>query len=504
MNAPAPLALQPSAEPLGPGVAQSFWARTVDRADHVALVCGEQRVTYGELGRQVRAWCRSLREAGVGPQDRVILLLDTGLPYAAALHALWSLGAVAVPLPARTAPDRLAVIEQSVEPRVVISEDTAVPVPNRSGDEAQPPSPPGDALATLIHTSGSTGQPKAVMLSHAHMRAAWHAVLSAQALRADDVIGLALPPMFSYGLYQLTVGLGVGATVVLERQAAFPTRLMQRWQAERITVFPAVPALLAALLGLDAEATDLPSLRLVTNAAAPLPPAHLEALRRRWFGARFQPMYGLTECKRVSMLDPDEVDAHPHSVGRGLPGQRHWIVDAHGQPVPPGAVGELVVAGPHVMQGYWRQPEATARRLRTGPDGDPRTLFTGDLFRADTDGHLHFVGRVDDVFKSGGEKVAPVEIEHALCTHPDVAEAAVAGQPDERLGLAVHAWVRCRAGAQPGERDLIRHCRGLLDAHKVPKQIHFVPELPTTASGKVQRQRLHVAAVSVPRSEPTV
>jgi acyl-CoA synthetase (AMP-forming)/AMP-acid ligase II len=327
------------------------------------------------------------------------------------------------------------------------------------------------------------------MLSHDNMRAAWRSVQAYLHLREDDVIGLALPMTFSYGLYHVIMGLGLGATIVIERSVAFPVKLLQRFAAERVTVFPGVPTLFASLLGQDLAAYDLGALRIATNAAAALPIAHLQRLRQAWPQMRFFAMYGLTECKRASYLAPEDIDARPASVGRGMPFQRHWLVDEDGRDVTVGGVGQLVVAGPHVMQGYWRRPGESAEKLRPAPDGTP-ALYTGDIFRSDADGYLYFVSRSDDIIKSRGEKVSPVEVEHAICGLPGVIDAAVVGVPDELLGEAVQAYVRIATGVQLTERDVIRHCLATLESFMAPKRVVFVEELPITDSGKVQRSGL--------------
>jgi acyl-coenzyme A synthetase/AMP-(fatty) acid ligase len=194
-------------------------------------------------------------------------------------------------------------------------------------------------------------------------------------------------------------------------------------------------------------------------------------------------MYGQTECKRVCFLPPEQLDARPGSVGVAIPGTQAWV-DA-----PPGEVGELLVRGEHVMQGYWRDPEATAKKLV----GDG-VLRSGDLFRADEEGYLYVEGRRDDQIKSRGEKVMPREVEDALLSHEAVHEAAVVGVPDRLLGQAIHAHVVLAPGAEAKVPELRRHCAERLEVHKVPKQVVIRDALPRTINGKLDRKALAAEA----------
>lgn len=496
----------PPGFPPGPSLVAAFVDAARRHPAKTALVCGDERLSYAAVARRVGGAADGLREAGVAAGDRVLLFLDNGLEFAVLLHAVLALGAVAVPVSPLVKAEKLGWLLADTQARALVSQASLAPVAAaapcdatcarldaaalaaREAPLALAPVTDGD-LAALIYTSGTTGFPKGVMLGHGNMRAAWRAVQAYLQLREDDVIGLALPLAFSYGLYHVLMGLGLGATVVIERNVAFPIKLLQRWQDERVTVFPGVPTLFAALLALDLGKFDLSALRIATNAAAALPVAHLQRLRAAWPAMRFFAMYGLTECKRASFLAPEDAEAHAGSVGRGLPFQRHWLVDDAGREVAAGATGELVVAGPHVMQGYWRNPAATAEKLRPAPDGTP-ALYTGDLFRTDAEGYLYFVSRTDDIIKSRGEKVSPVEVEHAICHIPGVTDAAVVGVPDERLGQAVHAYVTLAAGVQLSERDVIRHCLAHLESHMAPQRVIFVDQLPVTDSGKVRRASL--------------
>jgi long-chain acyl-CoA synthetase len=494
--------------------------------DKVAVVVGEQRVSYAELHRSALAIAHALRSDGVAPGDRVLVMLDSGADYAAAMHAVWMAGAVVVPVSAQTKTDKLAFLLNDTRANAFLTQGLFAPqwqpavaraqhlrscrvhgalregatgadARTRPWPDPTEAAPAIDAtridqdLAALIYTSGTTGLPKGVMLTHLNMTSAWASVQAYLGLRETDVIGLALPPVYSYGLYNLLMGLGLGATVVVERHAAFPLRVAQTLERKKITVLPGVPTLFAALLGVAGlERMDLSALRIVTNAAAALPEAHVRQLRAAWPQAQLFLMYGLTECKRASYLPPETVDARPDSVGRGMPNQEHWLVDEQGLRLPHGCTGELVICGQHVMQGYWERPQETAQRLRDGPLPGQRVLHTGDLFRSDTQGFLSFVSRRDDIIKTRGEKVAPREVENAIYLLPGVTGCAVVGVADAQLGQAVKAYVTLAAGSVLSARDIIRHCLSRLESHMAPQSVDIVDELPRTESGKIRHASL--------------
>jgi acyl-CoA synthetase (AMP-forming)/AMP-acid ligase II len=288
-------------------------------------------------------------------------------------------------------------------------------------------------LAALVYTSGSTGDPKGVMLTHLNMVSAATSITTYLENRQDDVILNVLPLAFDYGLYQVLMGFKIGGTVVLERSFAYPHAVLEKVKQEKVTGWPVVPTIAAMLLQMDLSKYDLSSLRYLTNTAAALPTHHIVKLRSLFPQAKLFSMYGLTECKRVSYLPPDQLDSRPGSVGRGMPNEEVYIVDAEGNRVGPGVVGELVVRGSNVMKGYWELPEATERVLKPGPVYGEKVLYTGDLFRMDDEGFLYFVGRKDDIIKSRGEKVSPKEVENAISGLDGVAEVAVIGVPDDIL-----------------------------------------------------------------------
>jgi len=345
-------------------------------------------------------------------------------------------------------------------------------------------------LAALIYTSGTTGTPKGVMCTHHNVIAAARSVIQYLDNRPDDIILDALPLSFGYGLYQVIMAALFGGTVVLEPSFVYLHNILMRIAAEGVTGLPIVPTMAALLLKMrDLSAYDLRRLRYLTNAGAALPVQHIHSLRQRLPHVTIFSMYGLTECKRVSYLDPAELENRPGSVGKAMPNCEVLVVDEDGREVGPGEVGELVIRGSHVMQGYWNDPELTSRVFQPGPYSAWRWLRSGDYFRRDREGFLYFVGRKDDMIKTRGERVSPKEVENAICEMEEVAEATVVGVPDEILGQAIKVFVVGRTGGLDGKR-VMRHCMNRLGSLMVPKYVEVVAALPRTANGKIDRRQL--------------
>jgi long-chain acyl-CoA synthetase len=265
----------------------------------------------------------------------------------------------------------------------------------------------------------------------------------------------------------------LGSTLVLERSFAYPARTLRRLQENQATVLPGIPTIFATLASLFGDSdTTYPSVTRITNAAAALPPSLHTALRKLFPNALVFRMYGQTECIRVCYLEPELIDRKPTSVGRAIPGTEAFVLDDEGDPAAPGVVGTLHVRGPHVMRGYWNAAELTATMI-SGGDGD-RVLCTHDLFTTDEDGDLYFVSRSDEIIKTRGEKVSPIQVENVLFAIPGIKEAAVVGVE----------------GGDVAEIDVIRACREQLEAFAVPHEVRFIEELPKTPSGKVRRKSL--------------
>jgi len=346
-------------------------------------------------------------------------------------------------------------------------------------------------LATIIYTSGSTGEPKGVMLTHRNMLTAATSISAYLEISSEDVILCILPLSFDYGLYQMIMAFRQGARLVLEQSFTFPAEVLQEVVEEKVTGFPGVPTIFAILAEMkNLDIYDFSGIRFVTNTAAALPIKQIEALKRTFPRAKIFSMYGLTECKRCTYLPPEDLDRKPESVGIAIPNTEIWIEDEKGNRLGPGQVGQLVVRGATVMKGYWGKPEATAKKLRPGPLPGEMTLYTGDYCKLDEEGYLYFVGRMDDIIKSRGEKVPPREVENVLMNIRGVKEAAVIGVPNAVLGQAIKAFVVLESGIRLTVKEIQRECLDRLENFMVPQEIELVPDLPKTPSGKITKSGL--------------
>lgn len=233
-----------------------------------------------------------------------------------------------------------------------------------------------------------------------------------------------------------------------------------------------------------------PSVLRVTNTAAALPPDYIPALRQIFPNALIFAMYGLTECKRVSYLEPELIDVKRGSVGKPIPGTEMFLLSPEGTPVPPGEPGILHIRGPHIMLGYWKDPETTAKMIKPGHLPGERVLCAQDWFVMDNEGFFYFKGRSDDIIKTRGEKVSPVEVENVLHSMPGVKEAAVIGVPDENLGQAIEAFVVLENDRTISAKEIQRHCAARLENFMVPQRVRLLSELPKTASGKIKKDAL--------------
>lgn len=513
--------------------------------EKIALIARGQALTYAELDLRANRLAHALRARGVGRGDRVLIHGDNSIDVAVAIWAALKADGAFIVVNAQMKADKLAYILADSGAAALIADAVlaatwtdavlrsiaaspgqlrAVMVMTGGGatelvpravesatsqgiyhvttvteaEEAQPEHPPRRRaldidLAGIIYTSGSTGEPKGAMLSHRNVEFASWSVSSLLEKTSDDVVLGVVPMAFNYGLYQLLMAVRVGATLVLERSFAFPLQLLKRVAEAGVTGFPGVPTMFAMLGEMkNVELPDLSRVRYVTSTAAALLPKHVEVIRRLFPNARIYSMYGLTECKRVSWLPPEDLDRKPGSVGVPIPGTEFWTVDAEGNRLGPGESGELVVRGSHVMMGYWKKPELTATFIRPGPHACEALFYTGDLCRIDGEGYLYFIARMDEVIKTRGEKVAPREVEAALEKIEGVLECAVIGVEDPLLGHAVKAFVvldEARAG-QYTEKDIQVRCGQLLENYMVPKVVEFRDALPKTAMGKIVKKGL--------------
>lgn len=486
--------------------------------------------SFRELGERVARAAAVLRTFAVRPGDRVAILAQNSDTYVELLLGIWWAGAVAVPVNTRWSVPEIAyslsdcgcellfiddAFEGLVEP--IRTRSGGMPRIVRTGDAMDGVDPSsygsllyasepvvdtraqGDQLAAILYTGGTTGFPKGVMLSHANL---WCAAVSrmAETRTPLDSVALLVSPLFHVsGLFRLATQLVLGATSVIEAQFR-PDLVLDAIERHGVTDVVLVPSMLQMLLDAPAfDAVRLRSLQRISHGAAPMPPALLDRAMDLLPNVGFCSSYGMTETAGVvSVFGPVTRDGRQgaggalRSVGRPGLGVELRILDSEGHEVPPGAVGEIVLRGPAVTQGYWNKPAETAAALRDG------WLHTGDAAWQDEAGHIHVADRLKDIVITGGENVYSAEVESALIAHPAVAACAVIGVPNPLWGESVHAVVVLRPGAEADAELLRAHCRERLAGYKCPKTVDFVSSLPLSAAGKVLKNRLRDEYASRP------
>lgn len=471
-----------------------------ERPDAVALIDGDRCITYAELDARSTRAAQALRAAGVGFGDRVAFVDKNSVEFFDVLFAAAKLGAVAVPVNWRLTAPEISYILTDAQVRVVVAGaefadripagPARVVVVGRDHDwpafdgEFRATAIDLDDLAVLMYTSGTTGAPKGVMLTHRNYRRKATGCADLWRFTADSV-NLAVMPLFHMaGSGWALVGMTEGATTVLLRDVD-PAEILKAVAHQRITNMLLVPAVIQFLLDTPGvAATDFSCVRTVVYGASPITDDVLvRALER--IGCDFAQVYGMTETTgSITQLD----DHSPHrlrSCGKPYPWVELRIVGADGRAVPAGVVGEVWTRSEQNMRGYWNNPEATAAALT-----DDGWLRTGDAGYLDPDGYLYLHDRLKDMIVTGGENVYPTEVENVLMTHPAVADVAVIGVPDERWGEAVKAVVVPAGGAALDPAELIAFARERLAGFKLPKSVDVVDTLPRNPSGKLLKRSL--------------
>jgi len=492
-------------------------------ARKAAVVVEGNAHTYAELLDSASRLATALRDRGIVRGDRVAIYMDNSWPCVVSVYATLLAGGVFLLINPQTKADKLGFILDDSGARLLLTDShldkeflpllahaTHLMGVICSGNlttghgivafddvirDTLPLTEPAATipldLAALIYTSGSTGQPKGVMQTHQSMVFTLGSLVEYLRLGRDERILCVLPLAFDYGLYQLLMTVCLGATLVLERSFTYPAQVFARMQAFGVTVFPGVPTIFAMLLSAhQREPLCFAGVTRVTNTAAALADASATRLREIFPSGLIYKMYGLTECKRVSYLEPELAETRPGSVGKAIPGTEVYLLSAEGQPTPVGETGILHVRGPHVMLGYWNRPDLTGQMLRPGRLPGERVLCTHDLFRMDKEGYLYFVGRSDDIIKTRGEKVSPVEVENAMHAIAGIREVAVIGVPDALLGQAIRAYVVLEPDTALSGKQIRALCAARLENFMVPQDVVLCTDLPRTATGKVSRKAL--------------
>jgi long-chain acyl-CoA synthetase len=471
-----------------------------------ALRSGSRRVSFGELDAASGHVADRLLRDGVRPGDRVALLLPNVPEFAAAYYGVLRAGAVAVPLdPLLTRTEVGGILHdagaacllvwRALERSAPASDGLAVFVlaPGSFFDVATdalwdpPVAVEPDASAAILYTSGTTGEPRGVELSHANL--AGNAAATAQRLRyrTGDVVLAALPLCHVFGqTCGLNAVIASGACLVMA-QSLDPLLLLGLLVGGEVDLMLGTPTAYAGLLAADREQLLMRVAPPVAiSGGAPLDAA-LHAAWERTTGAPLAEGYGLTETSPVVCLDTPDHTRRPGSIGRPVVGVEVRVVDGAGADVGPGDTGELLVRGPNVMKGYWRRPAETAKVL-----SDDGWLRTGDLARAVPHGRYEIAGRAKDLIITEGYNVHPREVEEAITTHPAVREAAVLGVPHPLLGEEIVACAVLREDAECSSDALMAHLAELLARYKLPRRLWFVAALPRTATGKVVKHRIVV------------
>jgi L-proline---[L-prolyl-carrier protein] ligase len=497
------------------------------RGTRIAVVDGDREISYAELEARSSSLAAALIDRGVAPGDRVGLLLEKSIEAVIAIYGALKAGAVYVPLDDQAPVHRLAYIARDAGMRCVVSSDAKAgmcsellvqgapleAVIGTSSDadrdvedsvewlpwstiegfapEAPPVATDPDALAYILYTSGSTGEPKGVMLSHANCLAFVDWAAHEVGVTAEDRLSSHAPFHFDLSTFDLFAAAHGGAAVVLVPRdlSIFPVMLARFIAEQAITVWYSVPSALTALvLRGELEATPLPALRVVIFAGEVFPIKYLARLTELVPEPRYLNFYGPTETNvctwhEVPRGTPPTAEL---PIGKPLPGVIAVIELGNGTRAPKGELGELVIGGPTVMHGYWNDPERTARSLSV--ENGVRRYRTGDLVRRRSDGELLFAGRRDSQIKTRGYRVELGEIEAALNAIDAVVEAAVVAVPDETITNRLKAFV---VTSEPvAEARLARLCRERLPSHMIPDEIEFRSELPKSSTGKVDRRVL--------------
>jgi fatty-acyl-CoA synthase len=492
-------------------------AHHASRAPDKAMTVFEGRTTtYGQMAARAAALAAGLRERGVGRGDVVGLLSYNCPEFLETLFAANHLGAVAMPVNWRLAAPEVRYILEHSGARALVCDDAMVGLAGEAvtgmgappllvsvargapegwtaladlrvdGADLAPTTTAPDDVHRLMYTSGTTGHPKGVMLTHANL--AWKnlAHLVEFGFTGAD-LGLACGPLYHVGALDLTTTtlIAAGATVIVHR-AFDAAAVVGEIERSRVTTVWLAPAMVNAIMALpDVERRDLSSVRVIINGGEKMPIPLIERIQRTFPSAWFADAYGLTETvSGDTFLDRDSIITKLGSVGRPCLHLDLDIWDEQGRSVSPDERGEIVLRGPKVFAGYWRDPEATAKAFAGG------WFHTGDIGVRDEDGYLFIVDRLKDMIVSGGENIAGSEVERVLYEHEAVLEAAVVARPDRRWGEVPVAFVALRDGVAATADELVEHCRERLAKYKVPKAVTFIEALPRNPSGKVLKREL--------------
>ncbi len=470
-----------------------------------ALVVKNQILSYSELGLAVDKMAKQLQQKGVAKGDRVAVWLPKQIEVVVALFAATSIGAVFVPINPALKPRQVDYIlsDCSATTLVTTKARSVLLSAGWQADAAAPllfntTSPPKtqvdvpDTLAAILYTSGSTGNPKGVMLSQANLCTGTVSVAGYLGITQNDRI-LCVPPLsFDYGLNQVLTALISGATAILH-DYLLPNDVLKVAEQYRITGLPGVPPMWSQLVDAVWPAALAGQIRYITNTGGRMPRAVFDKLRLHLPHSDIYLMFGLTEAFRSTYLDPRLADVLPHSIGKAIPYAEVRVVRPDGMETADGEAGELVHMGPLVALGYWQDDARTQARFRPAPTCATSvtlgtiSVWSGDTVVRDKNGFLSFVARHDDMIKTSGYRVSPTEVEEVLYASGQIADAIVTGVPDDTLGQLIVAAVSSKNGEAVNTEMLLKFCRQQLPGFMVPYALQVVPDLPRNPNGKLDR-----------------
>ena len=479
----------------------------------VAVIDDRRTYTYGKLLAGAMFVAREIKQATQA--KHVGVMLPTSGAFPITLLGAWLAGRVPVPLNYLLAKEELQYVigDSDIDTIItstqmlefiggaqVIPEGIKVIELEKVSFKGLPPicwppNPSDDELAVLLYTSGTSGRPKGVMLTHGNIQSNAEAAVEHANITKDDTFLGVLPQFHSFGLTVLTLlPLRIGAKVVYTARFV-PRKIVSLIEEHKPDIFIAVPSMYGALLSVKKSGPEsFKSIRLAVSGAEPLPDATYEAFQER-FNVKLLEGYGLTETSPACNWSTPERHKR-HSVGPTLPGVGNIIVDNDNNPVGPDVEGEIILTGPNLMKGYYKLDEQTEQVITTitppGASAPARAFRTGDIGKLDGDGFLYITGRLKEMLIVGGENVFPREIEEVLNNHPSVKASAVVGKQDGMRGEVPVAFVEIEEDAEYDESALRNHCRESLAQFKVPKEIHMLDELPRNPTGKIMRRALKV------------
>ncbi|MGH7796207.1 MAG: class I adenylate-forming enzyme family protein [Candidatus Binatia bacterium] len=488
--------------------AAEILAKTAERQPQkTALIAKEEKISFAALNQRVLALAAHLQQEGIRQGDRVGVLLPNSTAIPLSYYATQKIGAVSVILDARLkgkelqgvlqdADLKLLVVHSQLYPEEVFKEMTAIPlwIVNGEGDRSfekrfsapartvSRPSLNADDDALILYTSGTTGEPKGVVLSYRNL-VQYPMVMRENAVTDSSTMrGCILPMSHIVGPVLCNELAERGYTLVIFDQIN-PITLLEGIQKYRVNVFESVPIVFQLMLGVKNLASyDTSSMKIAAMMGTSIPLPLLRAFQAAQPHIKVIQGYGLTETSpMITLVEPDKAEAKMGSIGRAVPGVEVRIVDENGQELGADEPGEIITRGPHVMKGYFRRPDATAERIRDG------WLYTGDVGKRGADGYYYHLGRRDDMIITGGMNVYPAEVENLIYTHLGVQETIVFAIPDARRGAVIGAAIVPRPGASVNERELLGFLRANLANFKVPDKIVVREFLPRTSSGKTMR-----------------